>query len=173
MGIRLRLLTKCGVQGDHPPAGVWGRAPKPYAAAFFASVASVRRTQETRLFPKPRVFQRSEPGAMGIRLSACPKKSDSPSFPAFWKAQMMETPAQRTLSAVPVSSHTPSGTDGASCPEFPSHEALAPFASVPQRNDASGFLRFPLFFVALQSASQFHKHFPNQNAFSQSKCKKL
>ena len=97
-----------------------------------------------------------EPGAMGIRLSACPKKSDSPSFPAFWKAQMMETPAQRTLSAVPVSSHTPSGTDGASCPEFPSHEALAPFASVPQRNDASGFLRFPLFFVALQSASQFH-----------------
>ena len=23
----LRLLTKCGVQGDHPPAGVWGRVP--------------------------------------------------------------------------------------------------------------------------------------------------
>ena len=56
---RPRLLTKCGVQGDHPPAGVWGRAPKPYAAAFFVSVASVRRTQETRLFPKPGVFQRS------------------------------------------------------------------------------------------------------------------
>ena len=59
---RFRLLTKCGVQGDHPPAGVWGRAPKPYAAAFFVSVASVRRTQETRLFPKPWVFQRSEAG---------------------------------------------------------------------------------------------------------------
>ena len=44
------------------PAGVWGRAPKPYAAAFFVSVASVRRTQETRLFPKPWVFQRSEAG---------------------------------------------------------------------------------------------------------------
>ena len=58
---RLRLLTKCGVQGDHPPAGVWGRAPKPYAAAFFVSVASVQRTQETRLFPKPGFFQRSEP----------------------------------------------------------------------------------------------------------------
>jgi len=85
-------------------------------------------------------------------------------FPAFWKAQMMETPAQRTLPSVLVSSHTPSGTDGASCPESPFHEALAPFASVPQRNDASGALRSPLFFVTLQSASQFHKHFPNQNA---------
>ena len=58
---RFRLLTKCGVQGDHPPAGVWGRAPKPYAAAFFVSVASVRRTQETRLSPNSGVFQRSEP----------------------------------------------------------------------------------------------------------------
>ncbi len=56
-----RLLTKCGVQGDHPPAGGWGRAPKPYAAAFFVSVASVQRTQETRLFPKPGFFQRSDP----------------------------------------------------------------------------------------------------------------
>lgn len=36
---------------------------------------------------------------MGIRLSACPKKSGSPSFPAFWKAQMMETPAQRILTS--------------------------------------------------------------------------
>ena len=42
------------------PAGVWGRAPKPYAAAFFASVASARRAQETRLSPKSGVFQRSE-----------------------------------------------------------------------------------------------------------------
>ena len=68
---RFRLLTKCGVQGDHPPAGVWGRAPKPYAAAFFVSVASVRRTQETRFFPKPGVFQRSEaPGKMP-GASAC------------------------------------------------------------------------------------------------------
>ena len=55
-----RSAPRRGVQGDHPPAGVWGRAPKPYAAAFFVSVASVRRTQETRLFPKPWVFQRSE-----------------------------------------------------------------------------------------------------------------
>ena len=46
---RLRLLTKCGVQGDHPPAGVWGRAPKPYAAAFFVSVASVRRREGKRV----------------------------------------------------------------------------------------------------------------------------
>ena len=68
---RFRLLTKCGVQGDHPPAGVWGRAPKPYAAAYFVSVASVRRTQETRFFPKPGVFQRPEaPGAMP-GASAC------------------------------------------------------------------------------------------------------
>ena len=51
------------------PAGVWGRAPKPYAAAFFVSVASVRRTQETRLFPKPGVFQRSE--ASKERLFFC------------------------------------------------------------------------------------------------------
>ena len=43
------------------PAGVWGRAPKPYAAAFSTSVASVRRTQETRLSPNSGVFQRSEP----------------------------------------------------------------------------------------------------------------
>ena len=46
---RFRLLTKCGVQGDHPPAGVWGRAPKPYAAAFFVSVASVRRREGKRV----------------------------------------------------------------------------------------------------------------------------
>ena len=39
------------------PAGLWGRAPKPYAAAFSTSVASVRRTQETRLFPNSGVFQ--------------------------------------------------------------------------------------------------------------------
>ena len=38
------------------PAGVWGRAPKPYAAAFFVSVASVRRTQETRLSPNTWFF---------------------------------------------------------------------------------------------------------------------
>ena len=43
------------------PAGVWSRAPKPYAAAFSTSVASVRRTQETRLSPNSGVFQRSEP----------------------------------------------------------------------------------------------------------------
>ncbi len=43
------------------PAGLWGRAPKPYAAAFSTSVASVRRTQETRLSPNSGVFQRSEP----------------------------------------------------------------------------------------------------------------
>jgi len=43
------------------PAGVWGRAPKPYAAAFSTSVASVRRTQDTRLSPNSGVFQRSEP----------------------------------------------------------------------------------------------------------------
>ena len=43
------------------PAGAWGSAPKPYAAAFSTSVASVRRTQETRLSPNSGVFQRSEP----------------------------------------------------------------------------------------------------------------
>ena len=43
------------------PAGLWGRAPKPYAAAFSTSVASVRRTQDTRLSPNSGVFQRSEP----------------------------------------------------------------------------------------------------------------
>ena len=31
------------------PAGVWGRAPKPYAAAFFVSVASVRRREGKRV----------------------------------------------------------------------------------------------------------------------------
>ena len=41
------------------PAGLWGRAPKPYAAAFSTSVASIRRTQETRLSPNSGVFQRS------------------------------------------------------------------------------------------------------------------
>ena len=44
-------------------------APKPYAAAFFVSVASVRRTQETRLFPKPWVFQRSEFAPLGANIS--------------------------------------------------------------------------------------------------------
>ena len=57
----LRPPTKCGGQEDHPPAGVWGRAPKPYAAASSTSVASVRRTQETRLSPNSGVFQRSAP----------------------------------------------------------------------------------------------------------------
>ena len=82
----LRLLTKCGVQGDHPPAGVWGRAPKPYAAAFFVSVASVRRTQETRLFPKPWVFQRSEaPKSLRFRVEKVRQRRPFPPkhvFPA-------------------------------------------------------------------------------------------
>ena len=56
MAPRPGLLTKCGVQGPQAPAGVWGRAPKPYAAAFFASVASARRAQETRISPKIRGF---------------------------------------------------------------------------------------------------------------------
>ena len=34
-------------------------APKPYAAAFFASIASARRAQETRISPTSGVFQRS------------------------------------------------------------------------------------------------------------------
>ena len=48
-GRRFKVLTKCGVQGDHPPAGVWGIAPKPYAAAFFMSVASVQRREGKRV----------------------------------------------------------------------------------------------------------------------------
>ena len=71
-GRPLKLLTKCGVQGDHPPAGVWGRAPKPYAAACFASVASARRAQETRLSPKSGVFQRSE----GPSIRTAPQTAD-------------------------------------------------------------------------------------------------
>ena len=42
------------------PAGVSDRAPRPYGAAFFASVASVRRTQETRLTLTPGIFQRTD-----------------------------------------------------------------------------------------------------------------
>ena len=85
---RFRLLTKCGVQGDHPPAGVWGRAPKPYAAAYFVSVASVRRTQETRFFPKPGVFQRPEapgamPGASACRFGLSPQ--GRPSLRRLWR----------------------------------------------------------------------------------------
>ena len=41
------------------PAGVWGSAPKSYAAAHFVSVASARRAQETRRSPKSRFFQDS------------------------------------------------------------------------------------------------------------------
>src|SRR5699024_11043361 len=56
-------------------------APKPYAAAFFVSVASVRRTQETRLFPKPWVFQRSAPAApMGGRHSVSKRPAQPDSF---------------------------------------------------------------------------------------------
>ena len=87
---RFRLLTKCGVQGDHPPAGVWGRAPKPYAAAYFVSVASVRRTQETRFFPKPGVFQRPEapgamPGASACRFGLSPQ--GRPSLRRLWRGR--------------------------------------------------------------------------------------
>ena len=44
------------------------RCPKPYAAAFFASVASARRAQETRLSPKSGVFQRSGAGRGASRV---------------------------------------------------------------------------------------------------------
>ena len=45
-----------------------GLSPKPYAGAFFVSVASVRGVQETRCFPKPGFCQRSEPGTAGLFL---------------------------------------------------------------------------------------------------------
>ena len=43
------------MQGPQALAGVWGSAPNPCAAAQNASVASVRRTQETRLSAPPTV----------------------------------------------------------------------------------------------------------------------
>ena len=66
----LDLLTPAGRFGPsaQQPAGLPlpRGAPKPYAAAFFVRVASVRGAQETRCFPKPGFCQRSEPGTAGL-----------------------------------------------------------------------------------------------------------
>ena len=107
-----RLLTKCGVQGDHPPAGVWGRAPKPYAAAYFVSVASVRRTQETRFFPKPGVFQRPEapgamPGASACRFGLSPQGTRFPSAPLARPGKRARLPNPRRMSAPPAGGGQP------------------------------------------------------------------
>ena len=58
-------------QRDDPPAGVWGRVPKPYAAAFFTSVASARRREGKRVLYghlPPEVAKR--PGARRREASA-------------------------------------------------------------------------------------------------------
>ena len=55
-----------GVQGDHPPAGVWGRAPNSCAAAQNASVSSGRRSQETRL-PSNLYGRMTQPGEQRAR----------------------------------------------------------------------------------------------------------
>ena len=38
----LRLLTKCGVQGDHPPAGVWGRLPVAQSSRWALAAPAAR-----------------------------------------------------------------------------------------------------------------------------------
>ena len=48
------------------PAGVWGRAPNPCAAAQNASVSSGRRSQETRL-PSNSYGRMTQPGAQRAR----------------------------------------------------------------------------------------------------------
>lgn len=58
------------------PVGVGGCVPKPYAAAFFANIASACRAQETRLSPKAWVFQRS-----GV-----PVARDGPGLGALWQS---------------------------------------------------------------------------------------
>ena len=84
-------------QGHTLPFG----APKPYAAAYFVSVASVRRTQETRFFPKPGVFQRPEaPGAMP-GASAC-RFGLSPTGPTFPSAPLARLETRKTEPAAHV-----------------------------------------------------------------------
>ncbi len=39
---RFRLLTKCGVQGDHPPAGVWGRLPVAQSSRWALAAPAAR-----------------------------------------------------------------------------------------------------------------------------------
>ena len=37
-----RLLTKCGVQGDHPPAGAWGRLPVAQSSRWALAAPAAR-----------------------------------------------------------------------------------------------------------------------------------
>ena len=92
----LRLLTKCGVQGDHPPAGV--SAPRSLMPPYFVSVASVRRREGKRVpcgHLPPEVAKR--PGAHRREASALWAVARSAKRPAgVSKYKGCARPARRT-----------------------------------------------------------------------------
>ena len=131
----LRWQQPTGLTLPCAPAGVWGRAPKPYAAACFASVASARRAQETRLSPKSGVFQRSEADKHRLSASDCQK--------ALWGGSEGRRPATSIVAAGAGRAHrsfrlTPSGRFALRASAHRAHASLRPLRMKSESSDMCG-----------------------------------